>query len=209
MTKETGTIDTSAGRVHKNPIAELMREAADKLDQSGLPCQGLVEDLLDAADDIERQEPVATLYSKGPGPIEVRFTESTEFGTKLPHGTRLFAAPVPAIPEETLSPYEILGWCHAYFCCSLDAGEDPRTTEVGDIIEKMNRQLLAAAPQPAEQQPVTVVTDEMVEAVQRICETAMRQSVVARIPECGEFSGIAQDAGWLLNALREARHDPS
>ena len=55
--------------------------------------------------------------------------------------------------------------------------------------------------------PVNVVTDEMVEAVQRIWKTAMMQSVVARVPECGEFGGIAQDADWLLDVLMEARND--
>lgn len=49
------------------------------------------------------------------------------------------------------------------------------------------------------------VTEAMVEAVQRIRNTAMRQSIVARIPECGEFGGIAQDADWLLDTLKAAR----
>ena len=53
---------------------------------------------------------------------------------------------------------------------------------------------------PSEQ----AVTEAMVEAVQRIRKTAMRQSVIARIPECGEFAGIAQDADWLLDALEAA-----
>lgn len=48
-----------------------------------------------------------------------------------------------------------------------------------------------------------VMTGEMIEAVQRIRETAMRWTLVARIPECAEFSGIAQDAGWLLSVIRE------
>lgn len=52
------------------------------------------------------------------------------------------------------------------------------------------------------EQSVTVVTGEMIEALQRIEETAMRWTLVARIPECGEFAGIAQDAGWLLDALK-------
>lgn len=48
------------------------------------------------------------------------------------------------------------------------------------------------------------MTDEMIEVLQRIEETAMRWTLVARIPECGEFAGIAQDAGWLLDALKAA-----
>ncbi|MEE9909821.1 hypothetical protein LWV33_21760 [Brucella intermedia] len=57
------------------------------------------------------------------------------------------------------------------------------------------------ARRPSEQ----AVTEAMVEAVQRIRNTAMRQSIVARIPECGEFGGIAQDADWLLDTLKAAR----
>lgn len=53
--------------------------------------------------------------------------------------------------------------------------------------------------------PEPVVTDEMVEAVQRIRETAMRETVIARIPESGEFGSIAQDADWLLYALKAAK----
>lgn len=54
------------------------------------------------------------------------------------------------------------------------------------------------------------VTEAMVEAAQRIRDVAMRQTIAARVPECGEFGGIAQDADWLVDALKaamEARHD--
>lgn len=40
--------------------ANLMREAADRLDQTGYPCHGLIEDLLNAAEEIERKGPMAT-----------------------------------------------------------------------------------------------------------------------------------------------------
>lgn len=53
--------------------------------------------------------------------------------------------------------------------------------------------------------PEPVVTDEMIEALQHIEETATRQMLIARIPECGEFAAIAQDAGWLLDALKAAK----
>lgn len=48
------------------------------------------------------------------------------------------------------------------------------------------------------------VTTEMVEAAQRIRDVAMRQTIAARLPECGEFGGIAQDADWLVDALKAA-----
>ncbi|WP_296561212.1 hypothetical protein [Pigmentiphaga sp.] len=47
----------------------------------------------------------------------------------------------------------------------------------------------------------THVHIEMLAAVRRIHETAMTQALMARIPECGAFGGIAQDADWLLTAM--------
>jgi len=48
------------------------------------------------------------------------------------------------------------------------------------------------------------VTEEMVEALKRIRDTAMEHTLAARIPECGVFGGIAQDADWLLSELTAA-----
>lgn len=66
--------------------------------------------------------------------------------------------------------------------------------------------LTARLPEPA---PRTV-TEAMVEALKRIRDTAMEHTLAARIPECGVFGGIAQDADWLLSeitAVMEAAHD--
>lgn len=49
--------------------------------------------------------------------------------------------------------------------------------------------------------PAVVVTEAMVEALKRIRETAMAHILIARIPECGVFGGIAQDADWLLSEI--------
>lgn len=87
-------------------------------------------------------------------------------------------------PWETLSEDRKIGW----------RGDAERALAV--VKEYLT------ARRPSEQ--AVTVTEAMVEAVQRIRETAMRQSVVARIPECGEFGGIAQDADWLLDALKAA-----
>lgn len=86
----------------------------------------------------------------------------------------------------------------------------PGHDDLKDYVYAAAYELLQTAPavQGEPEPPVTVVTDEMVEAVQRIRETAMRWTLVARIPECGEFGGIAQDAGWLLGALRAAEQQP-
>ena len=37
----------------------------------------------------------------------------------------------------------------------------------------------------------------------RACQTAMEQTLKARIPECAEFAGIAQDLDFVVAALRE------
>ena len=42
------------------------------------------------------------------------------------------------------------------------------------------------------------------DALERALETSMRQALKARIPECGEFAGIAQDVDWAATALRTA-----
>jgi len=45
---------------------------------------------------------------------------------------------------------------------------------------------------------------QALEALERALETSMRQALKARIPECGEFAGIAQDVDWAATALRTA-----
>ena len=48
------------------------------------------------------------------------------------------------------------------------------------------------------------ITDEAVEAAKRIRDTAMQQTLAARIPESGHFGAIAQDADWLADHLTAA-----
>lgn len=48
------------------------------------------------------------------------------------------------------------------------------------------------------------IKDEAVEAAKRIRDTAMRQTLAARIPESGHFGAIAQDADWLVDHLTAA-----
>jgi len=57
--------------------------------------------------------------------------------------------------------------------------------------------LTARRPEPASR----TVTEAMVEALKRIRDTAMEHTLAARIPECGVFGGIAQDADWLLSEI--------
>lgn len=44
---------------------------------------------------------------------------------------------------------------------------------------------------------------QTLEALSCALQTAMEQSMKARIPECGEFSRIAQDLDFVVAALRE------
>ena len=43
---------------------------------------------------------------------------------------------------------------------------------------------------------------EVLDAVERACNTAMVNTAKARIPECGDFCGIAQDLEWSCEKLR-------
>lgn len=44
---------------------------------------------------------------------------------------------------------------------------------------------------------------QALEALERAYRTAMEQTLKARIPECAEFAGIAQDLDFVVTALRE------
>lgn len=86
------------------------------------------------------------------------------------------------------------------------------------------RAMLAAAPQPATaQQPAEegealvealreleereqrdeALLRQALEALSRAHQTAMVHTLKARIPECAEFGGIAQDLDFVVAALRE------
>lgn len=45
------------------------------------------------------------------------------------------------------------------------------------------------------------LTDEQIKALMRARHTAMLMTCKARVPECGEFSAIAQDLDWLCESL--------
>lgn len=51
------------------------------------------------------------------------------------------------------------------------------------------------------------ITDEAVEAAKRIRDTAMQQTLAARIPESGHFGAIAQDADWLADHLTACQQE--
>lgn len=44
---------------------------------------------------------------------------------------------------------------------------------------------------------------QVLEVLSRAHQTAMEQTLKARIPECAEFAGIAQDLDFVVAALRE------
>ena len=45
------------------------------------------------------------------------------------------------------------------------------------------------------------LTDEQSKALMQAHRTAMLMTCQARVPECGEFSAIAQDLDWLCESL--------
>lgn len=53
------------------------------------------------------------------------------------------------------------------------------------------------------QQADTALLRQALEVLSRAHQTAMEQTLKARIPECGEFAGIAQDLDFVVAALRE------
>jgi hypothetical protein len=52
-----------------------------------------------------------------------------------------------------------------------------------------------------------VLLRQVLEALDRALQTAMEQTIKARIPECAEFAGIAQDLGFVINTLQERLGD--
>lgn len=115
-------------------LANLLREAADEIEMSRGYC--------DFADELR-----AAAESLGEPPIRANTKEGAvkKGGVGLPPIQQRPAPPIgqrpqPAVPE----PHAVLGWTHAYFCCALDEGLDPRRIEVPKIIEAMEKQLLAA-----------------------------------------------------------------
>lgn len=58
-----------------------------------------------------------------------------------------------------------------------------------------------AAPRPSETQGRRQMTDEMLKVLKGCRDTAMAKAASARVPECGDFGGIAQDLDWLVTEL--------
>ena len=54
------------------------------------------------------------------------------------------------------------------------------------------------------------LTDEQIKALTQAHRTAMLMTCKARVPECGEFSAIAQDLDWLCESLgiKGGQHEP-
>ena len=54
----------------------------------------------------------------------------------------------------------------------------------------------------AERERDEALLRQALEALERAHRTAMEQTLKARIPECAEFAGIAQDLDFVVAALR-------
>ena len=57
------------------------------------------------------------------------------------------------------------------------------------------------AQQPEALRLMGPLTDEQTKALMQAHRTAMLMACKARVPECGEFSAIAQDLDWLCESL--------
>ena len=57
------------------------------------------------------------------------------------------------------------------------------------------------AQQPEALRLAEPLTDEQIKALMRAHRTAMLMTCKAQVPECGEFSAIAQDLDWLCESL--------
>lgn len=77
--------------------------------------------------------------------------------------------------------------------------------EWNQMVLMLATEALTAAERTEPAPAARTVTEEMVEVLNRIRDTAMEHTLTARIPECGVFSGIAQDADWLLSELTAAK----
>ncbi len=58
-----------------------------------------------------------------------------------------------------------------------------------------------ATPQPSETQGRMQMTDKMLKVLKGCRNEAMANASSARVPECGDFGGIAQDLDWLVAEL--------
>jgi len=68
----------------------------------------------------------------------------------------------------------------------------------GSALRASHGQASSQAAEPVEREPLT---DEQSKALMQARRTAMLMTCKARVPECGEFSAIAQDLDWLCESL--------
>lgn len=80
---------------------------------------------------IAQQEPVATIDREGAGPMEVRFTEHSEWGTLLPHGYKLYGEPLhPPVDDDTCPKCNGTGEGGMLECAKCEGvGKDPHYTK--------------------------------------------------------------------------------
>lgn len=76
----------------------------------------------------------------------------------------------------------------------------------GSALRASHGQASSQAAEPVEREPLT---DEQTKVLMQAHHTAMRMTCNARVPECGEFSTIAQDLDWLCESfgIKGGQHD--
>lgn len=130
--------------------------------------------------------------------------------------------------EKPLNDFEEVKELQAFVSAqaSLPAGGvvEPSDTQLQQILDGLNRCHVSASraeflrtwirnwtqhkiaqstatPQPSETQGRGQMTDEMLKVLKGCRDTAMAKAASARVPECGDFGGIAQDLDWLVAEL--------
>lgn len=86
---------------------------------------------------------------------------------------------------------------HADDCWSWGHGHYERA------VGKVERLAEALRELEGREQRDKAMLQQALEALSRARQTAMEQTLKARIPECAEFAGIAQDLDFVVAALRE------
>lgn len=82
--------------------------------------------------------------------------------------------------------------------------ESPTLKMLKKAITALRKALAEQANEPdwkAEAVALRVNEQNLIAALERACNTAMEQALIARIPECGRFAGIAQDLDWVLDQM--------
>lgn len=132
MTNKPENLCTSPERVQKNPIAELIREAAETMEDylTAIDPGELVSDLLDAAAELERQEPLPTehmvvagfeavsAFQDGPIYAEMSGCRGAAESARICWAAMVEAMPPGEVPRQDVPPTDaalLALWSESHF----------------------------------------------------------------------------------------------